>query len=186
MFCLLYGILSNGCPIFNIITAFMIIVIRYIYTYLTQRRIVMKKSIIFILISLTLFLSACIQSKEERMWSYIIKNSDFVEKFSVVDFTNQKLNIEVRLSPFYETQNNDSVELNINTQTQFLLDALKTYSEEHKNAIKEVNIYFVSNKSQDMVTEIGISSNTLLKSNWLDLDKYKLSQFVDSYKFNGY
>lgn len=147
----------------------------------------MKKSVLFILLimSYALLLSACIQSEEEKIQTYLRKNSNIIYHFSVVDFSEGKLNIELIMIANSETGSNEAVEFNVSIETKATLEAVKKYSEKHKNAVKEVNIYFVTRESNETVAEINVGNDTLLKTSWLELGRYELTEIVDGYKFHG-
>ncbi len=147
----------------------------------------MKKYVLLmlLLLSYALLLSACAHNEEEKIQVYLDKNSEVFYKFLVVDFTEGKLNIEVKMLPNSETWSNEATEIDLNIETKAILEAVKKYSEEHLDAVKEVYIYFVTLESNKTVAEINVNNNTVLGNNWLELDRLELSQIVDSYKFHG-
>ena len=50
---------------------------------------------------------------------------------------------------------------------------------------KEVNLYFVTRETNKNVAEINANNDTLLETNWIEVDSHELPQIVDGYKFYG-
>ena len=149
----------------------------------------MKKQFLFMFMllfsSYALLLSACSHSEEEKIQVYLEKNSEAFYHFLVVDYTDGILNIEFKMLANSETWSNEAVESDLNIETKAILETVKKYSEGHLDAVKEVNIYFVTRESNKTVAEIYANNDTLLETNWLELDRNELSHIVDGYKFYG-
>ncbi|WEG18881.1 hypothetical protein PQ478_10450 [Alkalihalophilus pseudofirmus] len=145
----------------------------------------MKKYILFklLLLSVTLMLSACYQSEEEKIQAYLKENSKNFYDFSVVDFADGELNIEVKMLPNSETWSNEDAEFYVGVETKASLEAVKDYSKEHLDVVKEVNIYFVTRESNKTVAEINANNDTIVETNWLEVTNQEFPQIVDGYKF---
>ncbi|MCM3745141.1 hypothetical protein M3193_13455 [Sporosarcina luteola] len=145
----------------------------------------MKKYLLFMLMGFTLMLSACSQTEEEKIQVYLENKSTNFYDFSVVDITDGKLNIEVKMLSNSDTRSSEDVEFDVRVETKASLEAVKHYSKEHLDVVKEVNLYFVTRESNKTVAEINASNDTILGTNWRDLDNNELPQIVDGYKYYG-
>ncbi|PIC67614.1 hypothetical protein CSV71_10485 [Sporosarcina sp. P21c] len=147
----------------------------------------MKKYMLLMLLLLTsiLTLSACTQREEEKIQAYLKDKSQNFYDFLVVDFTVGELNIEFKMLPHSETLNNDDLEFDVAVETKALLEAIKSYSKEHLDVVKDVNIYFITRESNKTVAEINANNGTLLENNWLEVSNQEFLQIVDGYKFYG-
>ncbi|MCM3711523.1 hypothetical protein [Sporosarcina luteola] len=147
----------------------------------------MKKYVLFmlLLLSFTFMLSACSQSEEEKTQVYLENNALTFYHFLVVDFTDGELNIEVQMFDTSDTWSNKNPEFDVAVETKILLEAVKKYSKEHEDILKEVKLYFVS-ESNRTVAEINANNDTLLENNWSELDADEIPQTVDGYKFYGF
>lgn len=147
----------------------------------------MKKYVLFLLLLMTfiLTLSACTQSEEEKIQVYLKDESKNFYEFLVADFTDGELNIEVKMLPNSETWSNDDAEFDVAVEAKAALEAVKTYSKEHLDIVKEVNLYFVTRESNKTVAEINANNETILETNWLEVSNQEFLQIVDSYKFYG-
>ena len=87
----------------------------------------MKKYVLLmlLLLSYALLLSACAHNEEEKIQVYLDKNSEVFYKFLVVDFTEGKLNIEVKMLPNSETWSNEATEIDLNIETKAILEAVR-------------------------------------------------------------
>lgn len=139
----------------------------------------MKKQILLLSLAVILLLSACSQSKEEKIRAYI---EDYSFYDTLIDFTEGELNIEVQM---FEPEDNDIAQLDVVVETKTLLESIKKYSNEHSDTIKEVNLYFIPKETNEIVAEINANSNTVSATTWGELDRYELPQIVDGYKFYG-
>ena len=135
--------------------------------------------------SYALLLSACAHSEEEKIQVYLEKNSEAFYHFLVVDYTDGKLDIEFTMLANTETWSNEAVESDLIIETKAILETLKKYTEEHLDAVKEVNIYFITRESNKTVAEINANNDTILETNWSELARNELSLIVDGYKFYG-
>ena len=117
--------------------------------------------------------------------THLEKNSEIFYKFSVNDFKEGNLYIEVKMPPNFERWSNEAVENDFTIEVKAILEAVKKYSEKHLDEVKDVSIYIVTFESNKTVAEINVNKNTLLANNWLELDRLELSKIVDSYKFDG-
>ena len=147
----------------------------------------MKKYMLFMLLVWTfiLTLSACNQSEEEKIQAYLKDKSQNFYDFLVVDFTEGELNIEFKMHPHSETWNNDDVEFDVAVETKAFLEAVKSYSKEQLDVVKDVNLYFVTRESNKTVAEINANNETILETNWLEVSNQEFLQIVDGYKFYG-
>lgn len=132
-----------------------------------------------------LTLSACNQSEEEKIQAYLKDKSQNFYDFLVVDFTEGELNIEFKMHPHSETWNNDDVEFDVAVETKAFLEAVKSYSKEQLDVVKDVNLYFVTRESNKTVAEINANNETILETNWLEVSNQEFLQIVDGYKFYG-
>ncbi|MBO0603550.1 hypothetical protein I2483_17945 [Sporosarcina sp. E16_3] len=146
----------------------------------------MKKYVLFMLLmTFTFALAACTQSEEEKIQAYLKDKSEIFYHFSVVDFTDEKLNIEFTMLPNSETWSNDAAESDVSIETKASLEAIKNYSKKYLGVIKEVNLYFVMRETNKVVAEINANNDTILETDWKDVSNRELSQIVDGYKFYG-
>lgn len=147
----------------------------------------MKKYILLMLLLLpfTLTLSACTQSEEEKMQVYLKDKSQNFYDFSVIDFTDGKLNIEFRMLPGAETWGDNDAEFEIAVETKASLEAVKGYAKEHSDKVEEANLYFVTRESNKTVAEINAKHDTIQNTKWLELNYQEFLQIVDDYKFYG-
>ncbi|NEU32094.1 hypothetical protein GN156_15155 [bacterium LRH843] len=139
----------------------------------------MKKQVLFISLAVILLLSACSQSEEEKIRAYL---EDYSFYDILIDFKEGELNIEVQM---FEPEDNDIAQLDVVVETKALLESVKKYSNEHLNLIKEVNLYFITRETNEIVAEINANNSTILGTTWVELDRYDLPQIVDGYKFYG-
>ena len=141
----------------------------------------MKKYVLFMLLlsSFTLMLSACSQTEEEKIR---VQVEDYSFYDNLVDFRDGELNIEVQMP---ETPDIDNAQLTVVVETKALLEAVKIYSKENPDVIKEVNLYFVNRETNSTIAEISANNNTISENIWSKLDRYELPQIVDGYKFYG-
>lgn len=144
----------------------------------------MKKYVLFLL-TLTLMLSACTQSEEEKIQVYLKEKSKNFYDFSVVDFADGELNIEIKMLPNSETWSNDDAEFDVGVESKTSLEAVKYYSKEHLGVIKEANLYFVTRESNKTVAEINANNDTIVETSWLEVTNQEFPQIVDGYKFYG-
>jgi len=146
----------------------------------------MKKYVFFMfLMTFTFMLAACNQSKEEKIEAYLKDRSEMHFHFSVVEFTEGELNIEITLLPIFEEMNNNAAESNLNLDAKNALEAIKSYSKKKMGEIKEVNLYFVTRETKKLAAEINVNNDTLLEADWKDVSKREFSRSVNNYKFYG-
>lgn len=127
----------------------------------------------------------CTQSDKEKIQVYLEDTNQNFYVFSVVDFTDGKLKIEVKMLPNSETQSNDDAEFDVGVETKESLEAVKYYTKEHFGVVKEVNLYFVTRESNKTVAEINAKNDTIVETSWLEVTNQEFPQVVDDYKFYG-
>ncbi len=150
----------------------------------------MKKYVLFMLLlsSFALLLSACTQtqSEEEKIQTYLDKNSENFYDFLVIDFTDGELNIEFKMLSNSETWSNDDAQFDVSVETKASLESIKRYSKENLDAVvKEVNLYFVTRESNKTVAEINANYDTILETDWMVVSNQELPPILDGYKFYG-
>ncbi|MCG7346102.1 hypothetical protein MHZ92_18490 [Sporosarcina sp. ACRSL] len=147
----------------------------------------MKKYVLLMLLmTFTLTLAAC-KSEEEKIQTYLKNKSEIVSHFSVVDFTEGELNIEIMMMLPDETETvyEDAKKSEASREAKTSLEAIKNYSKKHKGVIKEVNLYFITRKTNTIVAEVNAKNDTILETDWKDVSEQELFQIADDYKFHG-
>ena len=143
----------------------------------------MKKYML--LLAFTLMLCACTQSEEEKIQVYLKDKSKNFYDFSVVDFADGELNIEVKMLPNSETWSNYDAELDVGVESKPSLEAVNYYSKEHLGVVKQANIFFVTRESNKTVEEINANNDTIVETSWLEVTNQEFPRIVDGYKFYG-
>lgn len=145
----------------------------------------MKKYVVIMLLlpAFALLLSACGQSEEEKIQEYLDANSRNFYEFSVVDFTDGNLNMELKMLPNFETMSNDEAEFDVRFETKQALEAIDNYSKEHSVVVEEVDLSFVTRETNRTVGEIRVNKDTLSETKWSEVSNQALPPTLDEYKF---
>ena len=138
----------------------------------------MKRYVLFVFLSLTLLLSACTKSEEEKIQVYLEEISFYD---ILIEFTDGELNIEVLMLDHADTWNSQG-QLDVHVETKKILEAVKSYSE----LVKEVNLDFITRDLDKTVAEIKANHDTVMETNWEEVASLELPKIVDGYKFYGH
>lgn len=130
---------------------------------------------------LFLILSACSQSEGDKIQKYLDEKTSYDISTALREGV---LTIEVPMIDHIETWNKEG-QMDVNLETIILLEAVKGYPREKLDLFNEVNFHFNTIDKNKNVAEIKTKIDTIMETNWGEVDIHEVPQTVDNYKFNG-